>query len=58
MTGPEKRSFEPDRSARPDEPGPDEVAPDSPDEAKLKRHGDDLQSSLDKATHDDRPGRS
>jgi hypothetical protein len=52
MTSPDKRSFEPDPEARPDLPpkDADQATPDAPDEAKLKPHGDDLQSSLDKAT--------
>ena len=54
--GDEKRSFEEGREARPDLPADagDQARPDAPDDAKLKRHGDDLQSSVDKATGQER----
>ena len=59
MTSPDKRSYEPDHEARPDLPpkDADQAKPDAPDEAKLKRHGDDLQSTVDKATGGDQPPR-
>jgi hypothetical protein len=60
MTTPDKRSFETEREARPDLPpaeADDHARPDEPDEAKLKRQGDRLQSSVDKATGADQPRR-
>ena len=59
MTSPDKRSFEEGSEASPDLPpsDADQARPDAPDEAKLKRQGDDLQSTLDKATGGERrPG--
>lgn len=60
MTTPDKRSFEPDPEAGRDptagKPGV-EAQPDEPDEAKLKRQGDRLQSSVDKATGPDQSRR-
>ncbi|MFC3078614.1 hypothetical protein ACFODL_11000 [Phenylobacterium terrae] len=51
---PDNRSF--DDEPRPDLPpkDADQAQPDAPDEAKLKRHGDDLQSSVDRATGEER----
>ena len=53
MAGDEKRSF--DHEARTGLPpgDADRARPDAPDEARLKRQGDDLQSSVDKATGGD-----
>lgn len=54
MTGQEKRSFldDEDRRARSDEAQDEPVAGAD----KLKRHGDQLQDSVDKATGKDRRG--
>lgn len=49
---PQDRNAEPDPAACPDAAAPDKAQPDRPDPARLKRHGDDLQASVDKAARD------